>query len=227
MNFPNDNRQTRLISRNRSRVWMSLCVLDLLVSSILGRPSATSSLLPEDRREAPPTAPTPTETRLIASYRLALILDEIIGRLYSEKAASMETADMLLAKLNRWSKCLPDSLRTTSLENDDDGSAQERVIGNLHVACSYHFAVILVTRPFLISALSIRLARLHQSLSAGVPSEPLEQDPAHSRLASACIDSAVYMLQTCLEVHQSGLLLRNMRILKLAIRSAWLVPANI
>ncbi|CAI7665964.1 unnamed protein product [Penicillium glandicola] len=94
----------------------------------------------------------------------------------------------------------------------------------MHVACSYHFAVILVTRPFLISALSVRLARLHHSLSAGDPSEEVpEEDQAHSRLAAACIDSAVYMLQTCLEVHKSGLLLRNMCILKAFIFAAALV----
>ncbi|KGO74889.1 hypothetical protein PITC_043900 [Penicillium italicum] len=34
----------------------------------------------------------------------------------------------------------------------------------MHVTCPYHFAVILVTRPFLVSALSVQLARLHQSL---------------------------------------------------------------
>lgn len=197
---------------------MSLCVIDLLASSILGRPAATAALLPqdsEDLRDFPRVATSPTEAGLIASYRLALILEEIISRLYSEKAASTETADLLMAKLNRWSSHLPDCLRTSLSTSEDPDAAQERIIGNMHVACSYHFAVILVTRPFLISTLSIRLARLHQSLSSvGEAGNALEEDPAHSRLAAACIDSAVYMLQTCLEVHQSDFLLRNMSILK-------------
>jgi len=157
---------------------------------------------------------TATEARLFASYQLSSILEEIISRLYSEKAASAETADSVLTKLNRWSDHLPDSLRSsTSSENEESITAQERIIGNMHVACSYHFAVILVTRPFLISTLSIRLARLHQTLS-GVAIDTLEEDPAHSRLAAACVDSAVYMLQTCTEIHESELLLRNMAILK-------------
>lgn len=199
----------------RSRLWMSLCVIDLLASSILGRPAATAALLSsEGRRDLTWASATPAEAGLFASYQLSLILEEIISRLYSEKAASAETADLLLAKLNRWSDRLPGSLRTSTSPNESPDAAQERVIGNMHVACSYHFAVILVTRPFLISALSVRLARLHQSLSSGGADETLEEDPAHSRLASACIDSAVYMLQTCLEVHQSDLLLRNMAILK-------------
>lgn len=194
---------------------MSLCVLDLLVSSILGRPSAISPVLPKDREEHNLIGTPLTESGLVASYHLSLILDEIINRLYGEKAASAETADILLGKLNTWSECLPQSLRTSSLEQHENESvAREHTLGNMHVACSYHFAVILVTRPFLISALSVRLARLHHSLSNNSPREAPEEDPAHSRLAAACIDSAVYMLQTCLEVHQSGLMLRNMCILK-------------
>ncbi|OKP02472.1 hypothetical protein PENSUB_7005 [Penicillium subrubescens] len=154
---------------------------------------------------------------------LSLIVDEITNCLYSEKAASIEKAGLLLAKLNRWSDQLPECLRTPSSKNEDSDAVQERIIGNMHVACSYHFAVILVTRPFLISALSVRLARVHQAFSSDGASELLEEDPAHSRLAAACIDSAVYMLQTCKEIHQSELLLRQMCLLKAFVFAAALV----
>ncbi|CAG8901325.1 unnamed protein product [Penicillium egyptiacum] len=207
----------------RSRLWMSLCILDLLVSSILGRPSAISPLLPENRQEPSWIGAAPADPSLVASFQLSLILDEIINCLYSEKAASTQQADLLLCKLNGWGEYLPRSLRTSSLEHKDQSTFREHTIGNMHVACSYHFAVILVTRPFLVSVLSVRLARLHQSLSTGDPSEVPEEDPAHSRLAAACIDSAVYMLQTCLEVHESGLLLRNMCILKFVSANTHLV----
>lgn len=189
-------------------------MIDLLASSILGRPAATAGLLPGSRKDLDVMMNAPAEVGLIASYQLSLIVDEITSRLYSEKAASIETADLLLAKLNRWSDQLPECLRTSSSKNEDSDAAQERIIGNMHVACSYHFAVILVTRPFLISTLSVRLARLHQAFSSDATSEPLEEDSAHSRLAAACIDSAVYMLQTCKEIHQSELLLRQMCLLK-------------
>ncbi|QQK42174.1 Activator of stress genes [Penicillium digitatum] len=61
------------------------------------------------------------------------------------------------------------------------------------------------------------------SLSAGDSSEVLTENPAHSQLAAACVDSAIYMLQTCLEVHQSSLLLRNMCKLKAFFFAAALV----
>ncbi|OQD87586.1 hypothetical protein PENANT_c005G09265 [Penicillium antarcticum] len=215
------------MSRNehceRSRLWMSLCVLDLMVSSILGRPSAISPLLPENRQNVSHARTDSTATGLVASYHLSFILDEIVNRLYSGKAASTETADLLLGKLNYWSENLPHSLRTMSLDQEDESAIRKHTIGNMHVACSYHFAVILVTRPFLISALSVRLARLHQSLSTDVSSELPEEDSAHSRLAAACIDSAVYMLQTCMEVLQSGLLFRNQCVLKAFVFAAALV----
>ncbi|OQE72390.1 hypothetical protein PENNAL_c0097G09401 [Penicillium nalgiovense] len=207
----------------RTRLWMSLCILDLLVSSILGRPSAISPLLPENRQEPSWIGAAPADPGLVASYQLSLILDEIINCLYSEKEASAQQADLLLCKLNAWGEYLPRSLRTSSLEHKDNSTFREHTIRNMHVACSYHFAVILVTRPFLVSVLSVRLARLHKSLSTTEPSEVPEEDQAHSRLAAACIDSAVYMLQTCLEVHKSGLLLRNMCILKAFIFAAALV----
>ncbi|GLI78953.1 hypothetical protein PoHVEF18_007275 [Penicillium ochrochloron] len=209
--------------KERTRLWTSLCVIDLLASSILGRPAATAGLLPGSRRDLDMMLNTPAEVGLVASYQLSLIVDEITNRLYSEKAASIEKADMLLAKLNRWSDQLPECLRTPSSKNEDSDAVQERIIGNMHVACSYHFAVILVTRPFLISTLSVRLARLHQAFSSDGASETLEEDPAHSRLAAACIDSAVYMLQTCKEIHQSELLLRQMCLLKAFVFAAALV----
>lgn len=196
---------------------MSLCVIDLIASSILGRPAATAAVLSEQRPSIGRNSPSPSEVALVASFRLSPILGEIISRLYSEKGASSDIADLLLSRLNHWSDNLPDSLRTTTSMDEALDITQERIISNMHVACSYHFAVILVTRPFLISNLSVRLAQLHQSLSTLTGEETAEtiiEDPAQCRLAAACVDSAVYMLQTCIEVHQSGYLLRNMSILK-------------
>lgn len=194
---------------------MSLCVLDLLVSSILGRSPATSTVQLENG-EYPcnlELANTRMDASLVASYRMSLILDEIIGQVYSEKAASADVAESLLAKLSRWSDELPESLLAPPSADQDRVVAQKQIIGSLHVACFYHFAVIVVTRPFLVSVLGVRLARVHQDLSESDRVRP-EEDPAHSKLSTACVDSAVYMIQTCLEIHQSHLFLSNMCILK-------------
>ncbi|PLB46450.1 Zn(II)2Cys6 transcription factor [Aspergillus steynii IBT 23096] len=209
--------------RQRTRVWMSLCTLDLLVSSILGRPPATTGLRPEPAGNQPSTRQQDyhLEASLVASFHMSQILDEIVVGLYGDKTASTERAESLLGKLKGWSENLPESLRTPPPIDSERFTAQERIIGCLHTACSYHFAIIIITRPFLISVLGVRLARLQRPGAA--MDEAFQEDPAHSRLAAACADSALYMIQTCVEVHQSGLLLGNMCILKAFVFAAALV----
>jgi hypothetical protein len=193
---------------------MSLCTLDLLVSSILGRPPATANLHsePADVESTPQIGAG--DDRLVASHNMTRILDEIVSRLYNEKAASTEVAESLLDKLKQWSNDLPESLLSSPSTPQERLAAQEHIIGSLHIACAYHFAVIIVTRPFMVQVLGVRLARLHQESPGIIQDSTLLEDPAHTRLANACVESALYMIQTCLEVHQSRLLLGNMCILK-------------
>lgn len=198
----------------RSREWMSLVVLDLLVSSILGRPSATATLRPEIVNLALPSNPRRAENILAVSYPISLILDEIISRLYGEEAAAAEAAESLLGKLKQWSDDLPAELLSPPSNRHGNVHTQEHIIGSLHVACSYHFAAIVVTRPFLVSVLSLRLARTAQGFPDGLSAQMPQEDPTHCRLADACIESAVYMIQTCMEVYHSQLLLGNMCLLK-------------
>ncbi|EAU34087.1 conserved hypothetical protein [Aspergillus terreus NIH2624] len=209
--------------RERTCVWMSLCTLDLMSSSILGRPPATANIRSEynerlGEMEEPPGA---MEERLLASYRMSQILDEIIVRLYGETAASADTAESLLAKLNEWSNSLPKSVLSSPSADTEPHTAQAHIVGSLHIACSYHFAVIIVSRPFLISSLGVRLARMCNS--PGENESLLQEDAAHVKLANACTDSALYMMQTCMEVYHSGLLLGNMCILKAFVFAAALV----
>ncbi|KKK26343.1 hypothetical protein ARAM_004262 [Aspergillus rambellii] len=211
---------------SRARVWMSLCTLDLLVSSILGRPPATANLPSDIADSATNTLKSgrDIDDSLVASYYMSRILDDIVVRVYHEKAASTEVAESLLEKLKQWSNDLPEYLLSSPSTDPESLAAQEHIIGSLHVACTYHFAVIIVTRPFLISVLGVRLARLHQDSPGIIPEETFLEDPTHTRLANACVESALYMIQTCLEVHQSRLLLGNMCILKALVFAAALVP---
>ncbi|RAK73216.1 Zn(II)2Cys6 transcription factor [Aspergillus fijiensis CBS 313.89] len=208
----------------RARVWMSLCVLDLLVSSILGRAAATTSLRSDSEDTSFSTSHTDSqaERSLVASFKLSKILDDIITGLYGKQAASVEAADALLTKLKDWSDELPESLLAPPGTDYEQPAAHQHIIGNLHVACTYHFAVIIVTRPFLISALGFRLAQLNRS-PMGDENDEHNEELAYSKLATACVDSALYMIQTCSEVFQSRLFLGNMCILKAFIFAAGLV----
>lgn len=192
---------------------MSLCILDLLVSSILGRPSATSSLGTDlDCNANINSQPHHDQTSacLVASYSIRPIINEIVEELYEKKVVSTIVAKRLLENVEKWSHGLPDSLRHSATSSSTNALAHKRNIGNIHVSCLYYFAVTLVTRPFLISTLIARPTHSQQSTSTSNTHE----DSAHGQLASACLDAAVYLIQTCVESYKSNMLLSNMCILK-------------
>ncbi|KAL7939335.1 hypothetical protein V8C35DRAFT_286358 [Trichoderma chlorosporum] len=196
----------------RLHIWMSLCVLDMLVCSILGRPPATAGLRAEldssiitsyssfDSRHALRTA------SLFASYKILTIINESVDELYGKRVASTTMVDPFLNRIEDWSKSLPSFLRNPLASKDLP--SQRAATDSIHIACLYYFAITLVTRPVLISRLTSR------SHSATTSSSPM---------ASACLDAAVYLVQTCSEAHKSGLLLGNMCILKALIFAAGLI----
>jgi hypothetical protein len=183
---------------------MSLCVLDMLVSSILGRPPATAGLRAEldaaiiGSNSSSATRQSPRTAGLFASYEILTIINESIEALYGRKVSSTITVEPYLSKIEAWSKRLPSFLRNP-LTTRGDASTQKAATDSIHVACLYYFAITLVTRPVLISRLTSR---------------PDVSTPSSSPLASACLDAGVYLIQACSEAHKSGLLLGNMCILK-------------
>ncbi|EHK21085.1 uncharacterized protein TRIVIDRAFT_153210 [Trichoderma virens Gv29-8] len=196
----------------RLHIWMSLCVLDMLVCSILGRPPATAGLRAEvdtsiiasynslESRHDSRTA------SLFASYKILTIINESVDALYGRKVASTAMVEPFLNKIEDWSRDLPSFLRNPLTSKGSP--AQKAATDSIHVACLYYFAITLVTRPVLISGLT--------SLSGSAT-------PSTSPLAAACLDAAVYLVQTCSEAHKSGLLLGNMCILKALIFAAGLI----
>ncbi|KAL6876872.1 hypothetical protein J3F83DRAFT_727362 [Trichoderma novae-zelandiae] len=197
----------------RLHIWMSLCVLDMLVSSILGRPPATAGLRAElDGSIIPSYSPaatrlSPRTAGLFASYKILTIINESVDALYGRKVTSTAMVEPFLSKIEDWSKQLPSFLRNP-LTSKRESSTQNAATDSIHIACLYYFAITLVTRPVLIPRLTSR---------------PDASTPSSSPLASACLDAAVYLVQTCSEAHKSGLLLGNMCILKALIFAAGLI----
>lgn len=186
---------------NRLRTWMSLCVLDMLVCSILGRPPATAGLRAELDTNAIGSSTSP-DTRscqsLFASYHILTIINESVDALYGKQVTSTAIVEQFLSKIEDWSQKLPKFLRSP-LTSKKGSPSRKVATDSIHIACLYYFAITLVTRPVLISNLTSR---------QGVAS------PSSSPLASACIDAAVYLVQTCSDAHKTGLLLGNMCIMK-------------
>lgn len=148
-----------------------------------------------------------------ATFGACSLIDDMVSSLSLGNDVEAAFASRFLQELDSWSKNLPEELRefkqasAVLIAND-----QELAVGCIHVACVYYFAVILITRPFMISHLMERLpgkARLDPT-----PVSHFEEDSEAFQLAQVCIDSAIYMAQVCHEVLVSGLLLNNMCMLK-------------
>lgn len=185
-------------NRDRYRIWMSVCIVDKLTNSLLGRPSASAQIRSDSSNKLDDVAqPGDRITEcLMAANRVSSIINDITDTLYDQKKVTTTIVEQFLQDIERWKRDLPASVRIPA--GDAGSSMQHGTIAKVHVSCLYYLAVMLVSRPFLISTLTAK------PLSKG----------AHSQLAAACLDAAMYLSQTCVEALNAGLLQGNMCIMK-------------
>lgn len=190
--------------------------MDVITSSILGRPSATSTQLSKLQDGISDSGETKKDgsAAIRANYQLACLLDQKVQELYNSDKVTAEGARSCLDELTAWSNHLPPELRLAS-EAVQGVRGQEQVVGGLHVSCFYYFAVMLVSRPFLIIHLTNKLAKSRNQ----VDGQMLDQSEANleaeiQEIAKACLNAATYMVQTCIETQNHNFLPDNMRILK-------------
>jgi hypothetical protein len=206
---------------SRLRCWQSLHVLDTLVNSILGRATSAAHIRPDidDLNETIQYTQPTGRLALNSTYQVCMLIDSIQHQVCNGTTIEFSVAEQFLEQLRQWSQNLPNELRcfnvgdTTASSNSQD---RELVIGATHVACSYYFAVILITRPFFILHLMSKLRGRDVDNFQFRPTD--QQAPADTRrnakLAEACLESAVYMAQLCAKAADSGLLHDNMCMLK-------------
>lgn len=189
--------------KTRIRIWLSLRIVDMLVNAILGRPAATAGLSSDINTildHASETEQTNEMARLIASHQIVSIINGIVDILYERKEISTSVVENLLNEIESWSQSLPSCLRSPAKGGAlSDSSYTKGAIGSVHVSCLYYFAVTLVTRPILISTLT---------------APPASGGLVQSQLASACLDAAVYLIQTCMDARKVDILYGNMCIMK-------------
>jgi hypothetical protein len=182
---------------------MSLRVLDIVVNSILGRPAATAGVHSDLQSLIDDTVASSDDRGLIclgASYRIVALINHIVDTMYDKKEITIPAVEEHLQRLGQWSQELPDFLKTSPLPDQVQvsGVKDKGAIGRVHVSCLYYFAVTIVTRPILVATLA-------QQPASGL---------VHTQLASACLDAAMFTIQTCSGAQKHNLLLSNMCILK-------------
>lgn len=150
-------------------------------------------------------------------------LEEIVDNLNRENILHVPTAESLLQRLRQWSRELHPNMRqfaAMSHANESpclDFADRQALMGNMHVSCIYYFAVILITRPYLIAYL---MSRLRGKAPDHLISDPDEASDVNiknnkvSKLAQVCVGAAVYMVDMCRKARESEFTFGNLCLLQ-------------
>ncbi|KAI0803865.1 fungal-specific transcription factor domain-containing protein [Xylaria sp. FL0064] len=181
----------------RDRLWKSIRVLDLYLSISMGRPPAASDAdctVPYHSASSEEDANERYDL-LNASVQILSLVEGIVHEVYSRRKISLQLTEGISRQLREWSsKWLSPLLRASGVEGGDGGDggqdSRERT-GACQVLCSYYYAVMLVSRPFLMYELCRRLPE-----SAAAQPRPATENNGSGRakLANACIDAATLMI---------------------------------
>ncbi|OLN94139.1 putative transcriptional regulatory protein C417.09c-like protein 2 [Colletotrichum chlorophyti] len=189
------------IHRQRDRLWKSLRVLDLFLSTSMGRPPATSDVDCSVPYRATDENEQETFDILNASAQIFLITEGIVVEVYSRKKVSYQLTEGISRQLRdwslRWLQRLKDVVSLSSTEEDPS-----KITGACQILCSYYYAVILVSRPFLMYELHKRLA----DGSSGIAATRTGLVSGKSKLADACIDAASFMVDILVGLTDRGYL---------------------
>ncbi|KAH7362804.1 hypothetical protein B0T11DRAFT_281440 [Plectosphaerella cucumerina] len=170
----------------RMRVWHSLCILDVLISSVLGRPCSVPRATRHTIQSLPLHADQPAFNVMLRGVAL---LDDICCAINHGVMIDIATAQDLLRKLQAWCRDIPSSLRRFSHRRDSPLSNADRrnLFSSIYMSGMYYFAVILVTRPFLIENFMARIRHRPHAVPQA------NSDPARLSLVQVCMSSASYM----------------------------------
>lgn len=183
--------------RQRDRLWKSLRIVDLFLSTSMGRPPSTSDVdctvcyrqVDDDGHEILDI--------LNASVQIFLIIEGIVVEVYSRRKISLQLTEGISRQLRdfsgRWLHQLKGVVSSPSAEDSAE------VNGACQVLASYYYAVMLVSRPFLMYELYRRLSPEPSTVygRAGLMS-------GKSKLADACIDAASLMVDQILDLIEKG-----------------------
>ncbi|KAI0532472.1 fungal-specific transcription factor domain-containing protein [Xylaria digitata] len=170
----------------RDRLWKSIRVLDLYLSISMGRPPAAS--------DADCTVPYhgvcadggERYDLLNASVQILSLVEGIVQEVYSRRKISLQLTEGISRQLREWSsKWLPALLHASSDKEEPEST------GACQVLSSYYYAVMLVSRPFLMYELC---RRLPDSAAAHPRAGTETSGSGRSKLANACIDAATLMI---------------------------------
>lgn len=187
-------------SLERQTTWRSVRMIDAFFSASLGRPPATSDLAVPSEGE-PPVQNDDTSDLSRKVLALAAIYDRIVIEVYMKRAISVRLANSISEQLRAWTQNLPPSLDLSNF-SDYDEEKLSGLIAATHVVSAYHWAIILLTRPFLTSQILQDMARKTQSrisnastTSTTTTDASTDDAAAIKTFADACVSSSLRSLE--------------------------------
>ncbi|KAK4664313.1 uncharacterized protein QC763_504360 [Podospora pseudopauciseta] len=188
------------IHRQRDRLWKSLRVVDLFLSTSMGRPPATSDVDCTVPYRQPDENGREKFDLLNASVQIFLVIESVVVEVYSRRKISPRLTEGISRELRGWSGQWLERLKEV-VEDNEEGDVDAGVVnGACQVLASYYYAVMLVSRPFL-------MVELHRRLSDGCSSPTTTS--GKSKLADACIDAAILMVEPIQDLIDRGLMTRR------------------
>lgn len=184
---------------------MTCHISDKLTNSLLGRPASTAGIHDDLSAVIGRLHPS-SDSRLSnvrAVFEIVAIIENINSELYTKRDFRPAVVEQLLQAINRWRLKFRPSLARVSrgatgspiVEFPRTGTS---LMGIVHVSCLYYFAIMLASRPVFVSTLSTHW----------IP------DPGEMSMGEACIDAAMYLMETCAEAREAGILKSNMYIVE-------------
>jgi hypothetical protein len=194
--------------------------METLVSSFLGRPAATVHPLRERATANFSNPAATTRGQAVESiYELMEITDDVLVNVDWQTSSNPASAKAIIGRLTQWSTSLPQDFFAASDQTISVACRQELILANLQVMCSYYYAVIMATRPYLAfqslqnQAIKKDTTELDSDArETPAPSVVIDSDPA--LLSKSCEDAAVFMISTCHDALKEGALLDNMCLLQ-------------
>jgi hypothetical protein len=147
------------------------------------------------------------------------LVEDIVRELRSWNVLHVPTAQSLLKDMRRWIRSVPDTARNFEYTPGIKLDAERRrnLVGNINISCVYYFAVMLITRPFLIAYLMSRLrgrAPDHLIVDPDEATDISIKNNDVSRLAQVCVGSVTYLVEMLQRLQQLGFSFRNMCLLQ-------------
>ncbi|KAL2793709.1 fungal-specific transcription factor domain-containing protein [Aspergillus keveii] len=210
-------------ARLRERIWATLRYHDLFFCAMMGRTSSTittdctvsSTQLPSIS-DPSTRVPATQETAMLYSAHAFSFMERTVNEIYTKRTVSMGVLKDLAQELREAIKDIPQVY--TISPSMAQPTVSETLLRNANILCSYHFTMMLLTRPFVVASLRARLGAQSTASSAtpiattGIPSI-CQNDEVYDELATnalSCIRAAIETIRILHHLLSTGALYSNM-----------------